>query len=151
MRWTAGIIAALMLALTLCFCFGCTGEKYPLGEGAEAAAREEYTLPDGSGTYLIRVNGREYVYYGRLNGSVRASDTGRVLGYVINEQFPEDDGARLIALSATDDIIMEYEVKGIMEQPEFLRALDTAGSEIAIPGFVEPYEETARFWEGSGK
>ncbi|MBO6060868.1 MAG: hypothetical protein J6P98_01945 [Clostridia bacterium] len=149
MRRTFFLIAAL--ALTLSFFVGCTGEKYPLGEGAAAVEREEYALPDGSTAYLLRINGREYLYYGRLNGTVRASDTGKVLGYVRNEQFPEDDGDRIVELTGAGDIIMTYYVKGIMEQPEFLRALDTVGRDIVIPGFVEPYEEQAWFWEGSGK
>ncbi len=147
MRSKTIVISALLIALIMTA--GCVfGEKYPLPDDPVKAAEEYYTFPDGRGAAMRTINGREYVLYGNLDGTVRAKDTGEVIGYVVREEYPDDLNLRLVKLAATDDIIMEKYVNGMMDQPVFYRALDTIGKDIPVPSFIAPYEEDASFWAG---
>ena len=137
------LIAALILPLAAC------GERWPLPEDPQVIIERETEI-DGVSVRVLTVSGRDYAYYGRLKGSLRKGDTAGVLGYVARPEFPDDRAQRIIALEGTDDIVAEYYVAGVMEQPVFLRALDTRGQRIDLPGFVEPAlddPDTARLWK----
>ena len=132
------VLLAVMIAAFLLLA-GCRGERYPLPQNAIVFEQGEYLDPndpeDGYG--IITYKGRVYAPYGALNGSVKESDTEGAIGYVSRPDFPEDNAERVIKLMGTDDFLMIYYVNGIMEQPMFFRALDTAGKDIAIPRYIE--------------
>lgn len=128
----AAVLVCLMLT-------GCT-ERFPLPVGSVAFEQGSYADPDepDDGYQTITYLGRIYVPFGTLKGKMKDSEAAEVLGWVSRPDFPDDQGERVIRLKATEDLLMVYYVKGIMEQPMFYRALDTAGKDITLPKYVEP-------------
>ena len=103
-----------------------------------------------------KYGGRIYVPYGRRKdgwGKPRSRELERCVGYVeSNDSAPEkpvkDDGTagsgvRIYTLKGDDDhnFLMEYVETGLMDEPTYLRAVDTKGEDagqVRLPDYVEP-------------
>ena len=100
--------------------------------------------------------GRIYVPYGRRKegwGKPGSRELDRCVGYVeSNDSAPEkpvkdegtaDSGLRIYTLKGDDDhnFLMEYVETGLMDEPTYLRAVDTKGEDagqVGLPDYVEP-------------
>ena len=93
----------------------------------------------------IEYNGRTYIGYGTLKGSID-DDVGQCLGYIVQDGVVMKD-VRVFLLKA--DIDANYLVQlvsgGMMDQPVFFRALDTRGKTIDTPPYIERLEYP--YWE----
>lgn len=66
------------------------------------------------------------------------SDISACLGYLVQDETKmEDVRICLLADDAQAGFLVFVTVGGIMNQPLFYRAVDTAGKEISIPPFIE--------------
>ena len=94
----------------------------------------------------IEYNGRTYIGYGTLKGSIDGNDVGQCLGYIVQDGVVMKD-VRVFLLKA--DIDANYLVQlvsgGFMDQPVFFRALDTRGKTIDTPPYIERLEYP--YWE----
>ena len=97
----------------------------------------EDTLIDDS-SLAIEYNGRLYLPYGTLKNRLTGKNVGSCLGYVVQEGIEMPD-VRIYLLK--DDVNADYLVclilGGIMDQPFFYRALDTAGKETVTLPFIQ--------------
>ena len=93
----------------------------------------------------IEYNGRTYIGYGTLKGSID-DDVGQCLGYIVQDGVPMKD-VRVFLLNA--DIDENYLVQlvsgGIMDQPVFYRALDSRGKIIFTPKYIKGLDYT--YWK----
>lgn len=132
---------AIILCIITVFASGCfRREAYALPDEPTVFYTYSYLdSEDREDAYnAIIYNERAYLPYGTLTGTLnKSSDVECVLGYVFNSDFPDDDGERVIKLNGTDDFLMLYYVKGVMEQPMFYRAVDTMEQDIFIPDYIE--------------
>lgn len=131
-----------LFALTvLVLCAGCIGGRNSgLPKGAVGFVTKEFADPKDpeDGYMAIEYNGRTYLPYGTVKSSLKDSELGACIGYIIQDGVP-DENLRVYLLADDPDAnwLIEKNVKGFMDQPTFLRAADTAGKDIEIPDFVE--------------
>ena len=86
----------------------------------------------------IEYNGRTYIWYGTLKNTIDGDDVGRCLGYIVQDGVIMKD-VRIFLLNADPDAnyLVRFSIGGIMEQPDFFRALDTRGKTITTPPYIE--------------
>ncbi len=139
------IAAALMSAVFLMS--GCSllnGSKEALELPPNPKSFDQ-VYDEDTGDTTIKVNGKTYSYYGRLNGKISNESIRECLGYVDGDR---DTRIYSLAEDPYDNYIMVKHVNGIMDQPEFLRAFDTRQKDIFTPSYIKPagYE----CWGSSG-
>ena len=101
--------------------------------------------PDDS--YIsIEYNGRTYIPYGTINGIVPNDEMGDCLGYIVQDGTRMED-SRVFLLSGDPDAnyLGRFETEGVMNQPDFFRAVDTVGQDITTPKYIEDLEYD--FWK----
>ena len=121
---------------------------------AGCGRRIDYELPENpiefhTGTFAnpadlddtyqsIEYNGRTYIGYGTLKGTIGGGDVGKCLGYIVQDGVKSLD-IRIFLLNADPDanFLVQIFTDGFMNQPLFFRALDTRGKAIGIPEYVE--------------
>lgn len=142
-------IALLALLAALLLLSGCGPRiDYSLPENPTEFVTEDYVNPDDpeDGYRAIVYKGRTYIPYGTLMGALRGQDVGKCLGYLVQEG-QEDENSRVFLLSDDPEtnFLALLEVEGVMSQPTFYRAVDTAGRAVAVPKFIDDlgYE----FWK----
>lgn len=96
----------------------------------------------------IEYNGRTYILYGTTNNKYRQSKIESCVGYIIQNAHSSsvndsDNTNRRIYTLAEDPehcFLMEYDdsIK-LMNQPTFLRAVDTKGINIEIPNYIDAF------------
>lgn len=137
----------VLLLVLLCACFHPISFRLP--ENPIAFENEVYVNPeDSSDTHLaLRYYGRIYIPYGNLAGHIDGRDVGSCLGYYVRDGIKMED---ILIYTLADDpeenFLMSFVTDGIMEQPNFFRAVDTKGKDIYIPDFTTPREDSP-FWE----
>lgn len=99
---------------------------------------------DSDDTYQsFEYNGRTYIGYGTLKGSIDGNDVGKCLGYAILDGVAVKD-VRIFLLNADPDANYLYLVQifpdSFMNQPFFLRAVDTREKKIDTPPYIESLE-----------
>jgi len=102
---------------------------------------------DPDDTYQsIEYNGRTYIGYGTLKGSIDGDDVGQCLGYIIQDGTIMKT-VRIFPLTADPDAnyLVEIFTDGFMNQPFFFRALDTRGKAIDTPRYIESLGYS--YWE----
>ncbi len=115
--------------------------NYDITEHSQAITIPEdavFVNPDDKeDTYqIVTVNNRDYILFGTQSRTI----TGKMIGDCIAYNA-EDNNQRYYSLVyGNDDYIAEYYVNGMMEQFNFLRAVDTVGQDIACPDFVDPLD-----------
>ena len=138
------VAAALLLVLS-----GC-GKR--IGYDLPATPIEFHTgtfvnPADSDDTYQsIEYGGRTYVGYGTLKKSIDGNDVGKCLGYVIQDGVVMKT-VRIFLLNADPDAnyLVQIFTDGFMNQPFFLRALDTRGKTIDTPPYIAPLDYT--YWK----
>lgn len=131
--------------------------QFPLG--ADAVCFRD------TGQYLDVVSyeykGRIYVPYGRRKdgwGKPRVREIERCIGYVEDETTAQenrtkdmdtaDSGVYVYTMEGDEEhnFLMEYVETGLMDEPMYLRAVDTKGEaagQVGLPDYVEPEEADA--------
>lgn len=95
----------------------------------------------------IEYNGRTYIGYGTLRGSIDGDDVGKCLGYIVHGAVMKE--VRVFLLNADPDAnyLVQIFTDGFMNQPFFFRAIDTRGKEIATPRYIERLSPGYSYWE----
>lgn len=146
MRKLKGLTIAIML-LTLAGC----GHKidYSLPENPIEFNTSTFVNPvDSEDTYLsIDYNGRTYIAFGTFKGIVPESEMGDCLGYIVQDGVKMDD-SRIFLLTADPDTnyLGRFETEGVMNQPDFFRAIDTVGKDITTPAYID--DLGYKYWNG---
>lgn len=135
------IAIGLVFVLLLAALAGCGRGLAPeLPEAATEFALEDYINPADpeDGYAAISYNGRIYAFYGTAARSLRAEDLGSCLGFTVQEGVKQDDlRICLLAADPEENYLARVPVSGFMDQPDFFRAVDTAGQEIDTPDFIQ--------------
>ncbi len=86
----------------------------------------------------IDYEGRKYIPFGTLKGSLGSADAGECLGYLVQEGQKLEE-VRLFTLADDREVnyLVEIDTEGEMSQPSFYRAVDTVGKEIDVPPFID--------------
>ena len=133
------VIAALLLVAVLTFTAGCADAAYP-------------KVPDdGIGfTDPVVYEGREYSYYGLVD-NLKLRYIDQCVGYIVQDALhcsvpdPENRDERVYTLRDDEEhnfLVVYNSNCGICPPPpQVLRADDTEGEDIAIPEYIEEYEE----------
>lgn len=140
------LLAALCLLLLLAAC----GKRidYSLPENPTEFVTEDYVNPNDpeDGYRAIVFSGRIYIPYGTLKGALRGEDIGKCLGYLVQDgQKDENSRVFLLTDDAETNFLAVLEVEGVMNQPAFYRAVDTAGRAVAVPKFINDLDYD--FWK----
>ena len=137
------LMGVLVLSLT-----GC-GIKYPdlekdaIGFQTVNYIDENY---DSAGYLTIEYNGRTYMPYGTLKGSLKEKDIDKCIGYIIQNENSssiidkDNKDTRIYTLidDKENNFLMEYYIgTDLMNQPSFYRAIDTKNKDINIPKFID--------------
>lgn len=137
------LMGVLVLSLT-----GC-GIKYPdLEKDAIGFQTSNYIdeNDDGAGYLTIEYNGRTYMPYGTLKGSLKEKDIDKCIGYIIQNENSssiidkDNKDTRIYTLidDKENNFLMEYYIgTDLMNQPSFYRAIDTKNRDINIPKFID--------------
>ena len=102
---------------------------------------------DSDDTYQsIEYNGRTYIGYGTLKHSIDGDDVGACLGYIVQDGVIMKD-VRVFLLNADPDAnyLVRFSTGGIMDPPDFFRALDSKGKTINTPPYIDPLDYT--YWK----
>lgn len=137
------LMSIIVLSLT-----GC-GIKYPDLErdaiGFQMSNFIDESDPNESGYLTFEYNGRTYMPYGSLKGTIKEEDIDKCIGYIIQDENSSsvvdknDKNTRIYTLSSDKDnnFLMEYYIgTTLMNQPSFYRAIDTKNKNITIPKFI---------------
>ncbi len=129
--------ALLSVIIVLC---GCSALPF-MSKDAPALETKEVSSPDDfSDTYLaVEYNGRTFVPYGALSGTMTGQDAEKCVGYVKNPEDSGDTSSRVLTLKGTADYIAIVS-DGTMNQTVFLRAADTRGEDIFTPDIITPLD-----------
>ncbi|SCW50525.1 hypothetical protein SAMN02910456_01473 [Ruminococcaceae bacterium YRB3002] len=94
----------------------------------------EQIYEEDTGDTTISVSGRTYSYFGTVKDSFSNDSIRECLGYV-----DDDKNMRVYTLydDPYDNYIMVRYINGIMEQPQFLRAVDTRMKDVFTPSYIE--------------
>ena len=94
----------------------------------------------------VEYNGRIYIGYGTLKGSIDGDDVGQCLGYIVQDGVIMKD-VRVFLLKADPDenYLVQLVSGGFMDQLVFFRALDSKGKTIDTPPYIERLEYP--YWE----
>ena len=135
----AALRTVFLLALAAFTLTACGGIDRSLPEDPIAFYTNTFANPaDAEDTYAsIEYDGRTYIPYGTLKNRIAGKDVGPCLGYVVQDGVPMED-VRVFPLTADpeNNFLMET-TEGFMDQPFFLRAVDTRGKEILVPGYID--------------
>ena len=135
------LLCAAVPALAILIMCSCGNSiNYDLPDEPETFSTQTFVSPsDKDDTYIaIEYNGRKYIPYGTLKSKLKGDDLGECLGYIVQDGA-EDRNTRIYLLTADkdSDYLAEINTEGIMEQPLFLRAVDTNGKNTDIPSYIE--------------
>ena len=144
-RYLCALMIVVLLTLTLS---GCQMRYPDMQDDAVAFRGGEYidTNDDEAGYLTIDYQGRTYLPYGTLAGSLQSSDLDRCVGYIIQDEHsssnpdPADKTVRIYTLTQDPecDFLMEHYIgTTLMNPPSFFRAIDTRGKNIDTPPYIE--------------
>lgn len=143
-------ISILLIVSLLAVLAGCGRQMVPaLPENAAEFILGDYVNPMDTedGYTAISYNGRIYAYYGTVSRSLRAADLGPCLGYTVQDGERQDDRICLLAADPEANYLVRIPVDGFMDQPDFFRALDTAGKAIDTPDYIKSLDYS--IWEAA--
>ncbi|MBR1592109.1 MAG: hypothetical protein IJ666_03760 [Ruminococcus sp.] len=128
----------------------CGKVQYPdLPENAIVFEMGEYTdKNDDDAMYAtIEYNGRIYMPYGTAGGNISEKDIDICIGYIVQEDENDTD-IRVYTLKgdSENNYLMDYYIgSDLMNQPSFLRAVDTKGKDILTPEYIDSLDYN--FWK----
>lgn len=138
------MLEILLLIIFMCSLTGC-GMKYPeLKKDAIAFEQNNYVdeKDDNAGYLTIEYNGRIYLPYGTLNGTLKEENIKGCIGYIMEDDINDKD-TRIYTLVEDKDVnfLLEYYIgSNLMNQPIFYRAIDTKDKDINIPKYIDDLE-----------
>lgn len=147
------LIGILLLIVLLTGC----GMKYPkLEKDAIAFKTSSYVdeNDDGASYLIFEYNGRTYMPYSGLKGTLKSRDLDKCIGYIIQDEnsssVVDKDNKDTRIYTLTEDkennFLMEYYIGTTeMNQPIFYRAMDTKGKNINIPKIIDDTEHN--YWK----
>ena len=141
---------AVFVAAAFLLCLAGCGKRidYELPEKPIEFHTGTFMNPaDPDDSYLsIEYDGRTYIIYGTLKNQIDGDDVGACLGYIIQDGVSMKD-SRIFLLNADPDanFLVRVSTGGMMEQPDFFRALDTKGKTICAPRCVQSLDYS--FWK----
>ena len=139
----------LLLIILFTSLVGC-GMKYPeLEDDAIAFETSSYTAENDEGYLKIEYQGRIYMPYGTLKGTLKEENLSKCLGYIIEDEnisaIVNRDSKATRVYSLTEDsennyLMIYYIEDQVMNQPSFWRAIDSKGKDIKTPNYIESLE-----------
>jgi hypothetical protein len=140
--------ALLTIVIMLVALSACGKSHYPaMPANATAFSYGTYVDAQGDTEYAtIEYEGRTYLLYGTANSNFHpGKDVDACIGYVIEDsddnapQNNDNTDTRIYTLTDDTDhnYLVQYSVEAFMEQPNFLRALDTRQSDITTPDYMD--------------
>lgn len=150
------LLTILLCSFMILGLTGC-GIKYPdLKDDAIAFDMGEYIdeKDDEAGYGTIEYNGRTYMPYGTLKGSLKSKDIKECIGYIIQNENSssivdlDDKDTRIYTLvdDPDENYLMEYYIATtLMNQPSFWRAVDTKDKNIDTPKYIDSLDYN--FWK----
>lgn len=138
------LIAVCILGIT-----GC-GVKYPdLKDNSTRFYTGEY-IDEYDDVYLtIEYNGRTYMPYGTLKGTIKSKNIKECIGYIIqkenNDQVVDENNKDTRVYTLIEDpsknyLMIYYIGTKLMNQPDFWRAIDTKNKKIDTPNYIDSLE-----------
>ena len=130
------VSASLLMVLLL----GGCGLAPDLPDDPLAFEAGSFTPADApeDGYIALTYQGRTYIPYGTIHGTMHRKDVGACLGYYVQDGTAyEDVRICLIADDPAANWLVQIETGGEMAQPAFYRAVDTAGQDIPTPDYIE--------------
>jgi hypothetical protein len=130
----------------------CSQSKYPeLNTDAIAFYEDSYVdVNDDDAEYAtIEYEGRTYLLYGTSNSSFQTKDVERCIGYIVqdengassSEEGDTDTRVYTLAGDVECNYLMVYDSGStLMNQPAFMRAIDTVHKEISVPEYIGSLE-----------
>lgn len=148
MKRIKGLVSIIVIVLFLLV--GCSHKiDYSLPDNPIEFNTSTFVNPvDSDDTYLsIEYNRRTYIAFGTIKGIVPESEMGECLGYVVQDGMKMEE-SRLFLLTAdpNENYLERVETEGVMNQPDFFRAIDTVGKDITTPAFID--DLGYKFWGG---
>lgn len=137
------LIIIMILIIT-----GCS-KKYPeLEKNAIGFETNSYIdeLDDNASYLTFEYEGRTYMPYSSLKGTIHKKDVAKCIGYIIqNENVSsivdinnKDTRVYTLTIDPEHNFLMIYYIgTTLMNQPDFFRATDTKGKNIKIPEFID--------------
>ncbi|MBQ9853577.1 MAG: hypothetical protein IJO57_00905 [Bacilli bacterium] len=142
------ILGILLSIILMCGLTGC-GIKYPkLKKDAIGFQTSSYIDEnDNNAGYLtIQYNGRTYMPYGTLKGTLKEKYIEKCIGYIIQNENNSsvidinNKDTRIYTLSDDKDnnFLMEHYIgTDLMNPQSFYRAIDTRDKDIDIPKYID--------------
>ena len=146
----------IFLIIMLLTITGCT-MKYPdLDKDAIGFKTDSYIdeLDDEAGYLTFEYEGRTYLPYSSLKGTIKEKDIDKCIGYLIQDENTSstldlnNTDTRVYTLRAdpSHNFLMVYFIgTTLMNQPEFFRAIDTQGKNINVPKFINDTDHN--YWK----
>lgn len=129
-----------LIAFLILFLSGCIGQPMTVlpNNPIEFRQVEVFNPRDNQDGYMAVVyNGRCYVPFGTLKTRLAKQDIDLCLGYIYDNSGDTNLHVCTLVADPNNDFIVEIYEGGMMDQPMFLRAEDTYGQSINIPGYID--------------
>jgi hypothetical protein len=151
------LLIILVTIILLASMSACNRSKYPgLTTDAIAFYEDSYVdVNDDDAEYTtIEYEGRTYLLYGTSNSSFQTKDVEKCIGYIVQEKngasSSEEGDTDTRVYTLADDVecnyLMVYDSGStLMNQPDFMRAIDTVHKEISTPEYIDSLEYS--FWK----
>ena len=152
MKKYIAILCAVVMISTFA---GCRKTTYPdLSSDAAAFEMGKFFDKNHNVEYgALEFEGRIYIGYGVLGGSLHKTDIEKCVGYIVMDEASSsavdlnDKSVRIYTLTgdAEHNYLMDCDTAtSLMNQPSFWRAVDTQGADIPNPDYIKPLEYS--FW-----
>lgn len=137
----------VLLVLCIMLFVGCGKTTYPdLPKNPIAFEMGSFEDTDHDNALFgtLEYNGRTYIGYGTINNNFKKSDIDQCIGYIVMDNNstsnpdPDDTSSRIYTLAGDTEhnFLMDY-TDGVMNQPNFWRAVDTKGKDIPVPSCID--------------
>lgn len=144
------LLGFLTLLIALAGITGCE-LKYPeLGNNAIAFQVGTFNNGESENYETILYNGRTYLPYGELKGTLKTTDINSCIGYVIQKKDEvydlDNKSVRIYTLNNDKDnnFLMQYNMES-KDAYVFYRAADTEGKDIKIPKIIN--SSSYNYWK----
>ena len=117
--------------------------KYPkLEKDAVAFKTSSYVdeNDDGASYLIFEYNGRTYMSYSGLKGTLKSRDLDKCIEYIT-----QDENSSSVVDKENNFLMEHYIGTTEMNQPIFYRAMDTKGKNINIPKIIDDIEHN--YWK----
>jgi hypothetical protein len=151
------LLIILVTVILLVSMVACGRSKYPdLNTDAIAFYEDSYVDANDDDTEYatIEYEGRTYLLYGTINSSFQTKDVEKCIGYIVQDEngasSSDESDTEIRVYTLADDVecnyLMVYDSGNtLMNQPAFMRAIDTVHKDISAPEYIDSLEYS--FWK----